>query len=62
MWVYDRWGVEIFYTNDHEYGWDGKIDKKDGNNGVYYYIVKYTSRCHLDMEPVTKTGFVHLQR
>lgn len=62
MWVYDRWGGEIFYTNDHTYGWDGKIDKKEGNDGVYYYIVKYTSRCHLDMEPVTKTGFVHLQR
>jgi hypothetical protein len=62
MWVYNRWGQEIFYTNDYNYGWDGQIDKKDGDDGVYYFICKYTSRCHLDMEPITKTGFVHLQR
>lgn len=62
VWVYNRWGQEVFYSNDYNYGWDGKIDGKDGDVGVYYYITKYTSRCHLDMDPITKTGFVHLQR
>lgn len=62
MWVYNRWGQEIFYTNDYNYGWDGQIDKKDGDTGVYYFIAKFTSRCDLDMEPITNTGFVHLQR
>lgn len=62
IWIYNRWGQEIFYSNDYEYGWDGKIDGKDGDEGVYYFIAKYTSRCDLDMEPVTNTGFVHLKR
>lgn len=62
MWIYNRWGQEIFYTNDYNYGWDGQIDKKDGDDGVYYFITKFTSRCQEDMEPITKTGFVHLQR
>lgn len=62
MWIYNRWGQEIFYTNDYNYGWDGQIDKKDGDDGVYYYVTKFTSRCHEDMEPITNTGFVHLHR
>ncbi len=62
MWIYNRWGQEIFYTNDYNYGWDGQIDKKDGDTGVYYFIAKFTSRCHEDMEPITNTGFLHLQR
>lgn len=62
MWIYNRWGQEVFYTNDYNYGWDGQIDKKDGDTGVYYFIAKFTSRCHEDMEPVTNTGFLHLQR
>lgn len=62
MWVYNRWGQEVFYTNDYGYGWDGKINDNEGDTGVYYFICKFTSRCHEDMEPITKTGFVHLQR
>lgn len=62
IWIYNRWGQEVFYSNDYNYGWDGMIDKKEGDDGVYYFITKFTSRCHLEMEPVTSTGFVHLQR
>lgn len=62
IWIYNRWGQEVFYSNDYNYGWDGQVDKKAGDDGVYYYITKYTSRCHLDMEPITKTGYVHLHR
>lgn len=62
IWIYNRWGQEVFYSNDYNYGWDGKIDGKEGDTGVYFYITKYTSRCQLEMEPITNTGFVHLQR
>ena len=61
IWIYNRWGQEVFYSNDYNYGWDGKIDKKEGDDGVYYYIAKFTSRCREDMEPITSTGFVHMQ-
>jgi len=62
IWIYDRWGIEVFYSSDYEYGWDGKIDGKEGSDGVYYFVAKYTSRCDLEMEPITSTGFVHLKR
>ena len=26
MWIYDRWGVNIFYTNDIKRGWNGKVE------------------------------------
>lgn len=26
MWIFDRWGVKIFYTNDMTKGWNGKVD------------------------------------
>jgi hypothetical protein len=62
VWVYDRWGKEVFYSNDYTFGWDGKFNNNPATAGVYYWISKYTSRCKLDMEPITTTGFVHLIR
>lgn len=62
MWVYNRWGQQVFYTNDYTIGWDGKIDGKEASPGVYYWVAKFTSRCKEDMEPITNTGFVHLIR
>lgn len=60
--VWDRWGVEVFYSNDYTIGWDGKVDSKEATPGVYYWETKFTSRCKLDMEPIINTGFVHLMR
>jgi hypothetical protein len=62
IWIYDRWGAEVFYSNDYQYGWDGKVDGKDATEGVYYFVTKFTSRCDLDMEPITNKGFVHLKK
>jgi hypothetical protein len=25
MWIYDRWGASIFYTDDIKVGWNGKM-------------------------------------
>jgi hypothetical protein len=62
IWVYNRWGQEVFYSNDYNIGWDGKINGKDASEGVYYYITKFTTRCVENQEPIEKTGFVHLVR
>lgn len=39
--IYDRWGKEVFYTNDQTVGWDGR-DKsgKELNAGVYVYFAE----------------------
>jgi gliding motility-associated-like protein len=42
LFIFNRWGEQIFSTNDKTKGWDGK--SKNGNepcmDGVYIYIVK----------------------
>jgi len=41
LWVYNRWGKEIFKSSNSENCWDGK--DKNGNlveNGVYFYVYK----------------------
>jgi hypothetical protein len=62
IWVYDRWGALMFYSNDYKTGWDGTYEKKDATEGVYYWIAKYSSSCTESAEPLTKTGFVQLIR
>ncbi|HEU4718843.1 MAG TPA: gliding motility-associated C-terminal domain-containing protein [Bacteroidia bacterium] len=60
--VYNRWGQQVFYSNDYNYGWDGMIDKDKASEGVYYWIATYTTRCSQTPTPIVKTGFVHLIR
>ncbi|MBC7694728.1 MAG: PKD domain-containing protein [Burkholderiales bacterium] len=42
MWIFDRWGEKVFYTDDIEKGWDGKVQGKsgDGKQDVYIWKVK----------------------
>ncbi len=44
MYIYDRWGQEVFMTRDINHGWNGKI--KNGNEvaqpGVYTWIIKFS--------------------
>ncbi|MCC6186391.1 MAG: gliding motility-associated C-terminal domain-containing protein [Chitinophagaceae bacterium] len=39
--IYNRWGNNVFITNDGNQGWDGKsTDGKPCELGVYYYYIK----------------------
>jgi hypothetical protein len=60
--VYDRWGVELFYSNDYNVGWDGTNNGKKASDGIYYWIANYTTRCKPDAEVQSQRGFVHLMR
>jgi gliding motility-associated-like protein len=42
MWIFDRWGVNIYYTNDINKGWDGTVQGKSGlvQQDVYTWKVK----------------------
>ena len=39
--IFDRWGKQIFYTDDINMGWDGKINDNPVPEGVYTYILIY---------------------
>jgi gliding motility-associated-like protein len=38
--IYNRWGEEVFYTDDLEQGWDGYYNGKLQNIDTYKYFVK----------------------
>lgn len=40
--IFNRYGQNIFHTDDPEQGWDGTYDGKRVEEGVYAYIVNYT--------------------
>lgn len=40
LWVFNRWGNQIFHTKDPSKGWDGTQNGKTVPTGAYYYLVK----------------------
>lgn len=62
MWVFNRWGQLMFYSEDHREGWDGTL-MNSGNlepvTGVYAYRVRFRS---VDGEPFEYLGSVTLVR
>ncbi len=39
MWIYDRWGLVIYHTNDYDLPWDGRINTMAQNDTYVYRIV-----------------------
>ncbi|MDH6319128.1 gliding motility-associated-like protein [Parabacteroides sp. PF5-5] len=39
-WIFNRWGVELFYWTDPNKGWDGKKGGKYVAPGVYFYVIE----------------------
>ncbi len=41
MHIYDRWGMQVFFTNNVKQGWDGTINGNPAQISGYVYVVKY---------------------
>jgi len=39
--IYDRWGKQVFHSNNPQMVWDGTYKSTQVNEGVYSYILKY---------------------
>jgi len=57
MYVFDRWGEQLFYTNDRLNGWDGTFKGGECKQDTYPYKITYQT---LDGKKHTKTGHVTL--
>ncbi|MDI9341475.1 MAG: gliding motility-associated C-terminal domain-containing protein [Sediminibacterium sp.] len=57
--VYDRWGEKIFESNDQLKGWDGNYKNSLCEQGVYTYLINYTT---LDRKAHEKAGHINLIR
>lgn len=60
--IFDRWGVQMFHTNDPDVRWNGTNENTNHPcvNGVYYYTCT-VNEIRLDgVQPRVITGFVHI--
>lgn len=56
--IYNRWGEQVFASNDILNGWNGEVDDIPQPLGAYTYILRYT--CSGD--PFSSSGLVYLLR
>lgn len=40
--IFDRWGQQVFFTNDPARKWDGQSRGKESPQGVYVWMIQYT--------------------
>ncbi|MFA6260907.1 MAG: gliding motility-associated C-terminal domain-containing protein [Bacteroidia bacterium] len=40
--IFNRWGQEVFLSDDIQKKWDGKVANEDSPEGVYYYLASYS--------------------
>jgi len=59
MTLFNRWGEQLFVTNDFNVSWDGTFMGAPCEQGVYMYIVEYTS---FDDSKYNTKGTFHLLR
>lgn len=57
--IYDRWGAQVFYTNNKYEQWDGRKDYQNVIGGVYTYVIRVSEK---SIQPYQLTGTVTLIR
>jgi gliding motility-associated-like protein len=62
MTIFNRWGVQVYYTEDPDINWDGKVNDSDRlvSPGVYYYICDVHELRLTGEEVYTLTGFIYV--
>ena len=58
--IFDRWGSQLFFTEDVEKGWDGIYQGEKLNPGVYPYVVSY--QCEATGQTLHFAGDITLLR
>lgn len=58
-WIFNRWGVQMYYWTDPSQGWDGKKGGKYVPPGVYFYVIEATGS---DGKPIKKKGSINIFR
>ena len=58
--VLNRYGEQIFYTNDYRKGWDGTYEGKKSQDGTYSYYIQYSGLGNA--KSTILTGHINLLR
>ena len=43
IWIYNRWGELVYYSNDKNFHWNGEYREKIQYGTIYNYIIRYTN-------------------
>jgi gliding motility-associated-like protein len=62
FYIFDRWGQNVFKSQDISQGWDGNIDGKEAPGDVYVWIMNYIVENDGNEQKVTYKGSVVLLR
>jgi gliding motility-associated-like protein len=62
MFIYNRWGQQIFTSNDIGEGWDGTVKGTEAPGDVYVWLISYNVQREGGMEKITYKGNVVLLR
>ncbi|MBL7951211.1 MAG: gliding motility-associated C-terminal domain-containing protein [Flavobacteriales bacterium] len=60
--LFNRWGAEIYRTDDPYKSWDGTSGGEPVPDGVYVYTVTYQDRCNANSTLITTRGHVSVLR
>ena len=62
MTIFNRWGIQVYYTENPDINWDGKVNNTDrlAAPGVYYYICDVYEQRLTGVEVYTLTGFIYV--
>ena len=44
IWIFNRWGDQLYHSNNPDEGWDGTDKGHVVPTGAYYYVVKATGK------------------
>lgn len=58
-WIYDKWGVKMYYSEDPGKGWDGKHGGRLVSPGVYYYVIEARGADGVEYK---KSGHINILR
>ncbi len=60
--IWNRWGQEMFSTNDPKISWDGMYDGKACEEGIYTMILQYRGYIGERLKTVSQKGMISLIR
>ena len=60
IFIYTRWGEQIYYSNDKNFSWDGTYNGQIMGPATYAYVIKYTHIEKPDLGIQTQYGSISL--
>lgn len=58
-WIFNKQGVEVYYSENPGAGWDGKVGGRLASPGVYYYVIEARGADGVDYK---RSGHINLMR